>query len=708
MLRLNFYKVNFQPNMLVVGHGTYLSNHVVENIIVNEQIITPKDYISNNRTLTLRLETNGGTLDEINYASICEDDLAVIRYYYISNKVQVSEFIYDITFELDVVNTYQSEIWQQNNYRNVKVLRQHKNRFTKYDDKYYRIYDRVDENLGDLTQDITSETDVTDSESYVMAKGFKDMDLSDYLQGSLSLRSQLYLNTSSKVTCKHYYGTMSVSTPANAYSNFYVMYANDASNLVNCTVNVTGVGMRKALAQCVILHVNPNDTWLYAGTYNATTHLFTAKTTFKFNSASGPTRTITGLEGNGSFTMLTAFQCTRIDNGLSDGDTINIYTNWFKSVIPSSRQSQISSTDYLVPSIKEVSRVDSNIKQVQSIPFTPDEVVLFMNEVLVTQTVSMSSNLVTLDDNSLDTLPIDTIVLRDKKYESKLFGSYVTKRQVVYDTFALPILPEYYTDHMTALNIEVYKPNDMSSDLAICCENLKCHNFNDNIVTCSRNNEIPVYTDDYLEYLRNGYNYDSKMQTLNKVKTAVGVATGLVGTGLNLGMQFNASSQLQGFGKSFVGSALGAGISTVGSLVNTAISESQNDLTLEQKRQSMLVASPTMSGSNSIELFKELNGGNVVKYVVSKPRDTVLNSIYNLFYFYGYADNQTYDKMPNQYTRRYFNYIQAEVGTCTIQDPVVRKYCTEAYANGIMFCRKYFNYYIFDNYFLYENWELNI
>lgn len=203
MLRLNFYKVNFTPNQLVDNLTNYLSSHYVEHIIVNEQLTTPKDYISNNKTLTLRLETNGGTLDEVNYSSIAEDDLAVLRYYFIVDKVQVSEFIYDVTFELDVVNTYQDEINTNSNFRSVKVLRQHKNRFVKSNNKYYRIYDRVDENLGDVSQDVSSTTAIDTQESYIVTKGYEDIS-TDIYKGTLGLRRLIATNRAQTTSVKQY------------------------------------------------------------------------------------------------------------------------------------------------------------------------------------------------------------------------------------------------------------------------------------------------------------------------------------------------------------------------------------------------------------------------------------------------------------------------------------------------------------------------
>lgn len=701
MLKITPFIVLHQQNQYVESFLTYLNSRLpAKNPIMNQPIVTPKNFISNSKEITLRLETDGSDLRDINYACLAEEDDSILRYYFISSKIKVSEYIYDITFTLDVVNTYQSQITNSANFKNVKVLRQHKDRWIKSNDTYFRIYDKVDEGLGELSQDVYETQPISTTESYCVTKGFTDLetDLSKdgaYLLGNMALRKSLVLNTNASLNVSIYASTLTLTSSSLSAKILGLIMTDSNDDFVKVNESIEGIGQRNAIGNCIAFY----SLSLMVGIYDSYNLTFTPTEIFNFNNAGTTNFEITG---TGDFTIRYRNDFKGIWNAEIGRATkiINLLGDY--KIQSSTKTTQ----DFSPLLIGNINKVDSNVKQIQSIPFIPDNLVLFNNEILITDDVSKYSTTYGIYDNFTSSLPLYSYGTRIRDFESKLMGSYVSKRQICYDTFALPILPEYYKSNLKLLNLSFYKPNDMSNDFAIKCDSLKQHTFNDNVITCSRNNEVTIYSNEYLEYLRNGYNYDSKNQCLNKLKTSIGIVAGLTGTGIGTYNSIkNASTATSGV---LAGQMVGTAVSTIGSLISTGISESQNDMALEEKRRQMLIATPAMSGSNSIDLFKELNGGNTIKYVFSQPREAILDSLWNLFYFYGYADNKLYDQMPSLFTRRYFNFIQAEVGVCQITDPIIRNYLIEAYKDGITFCFKYNNEYLFLNYKLYENWERSL
>ena len=110
----------------------------------------------------------------------------------------------------------------------------------------------------------------------------------------------------------------------------------------------------------------------------------------------------------------------------------------------------------------------------------------------------------------------------------------------------------------------------------------------------------------------------------------------------------------------------------------------ENAQALANKRQQLMATSPSISGNSSLDIFNEY-AGNALRFVVEKPTDEVLENIYNLFYFTGYADNLYYDTMPIIKTRQYFNYVQADIAYSTITNPKEKQRLIDAYSNGITF-----------------------
>ena len=699
-----YQNCKIQPNHYIENLETYLKGLTSQT----KEINTTKEFISDKDSFSVRVEIDRYTtkkidLGTINYCKLSTVDTSEkaiereqFRYYFVTGFRNISQFVYEFDLSLDVVNTYQNDVTNVDNFKQVSIKRRHKNRFKESDGKYFRIYDEVDEGLGQVTSEVEINKNFSTSETYVITKQLTDSN--DLHIPHPMIINQIAYPTASTASCSYYYANdINLDTTDNLTRAILIM-ADKSSTLINAYLDLYG----KEGSNCVF------NAALMARTTNEQVHLFLGfmqngkfvpETDREIGSMYSYPLRAQNIKSTGSFKIYysnnnTIAKSRTLGKEYSIGDLISNYTTV---------TSNLGSITASIPSINTINRTDSTIKQITSVPFRPDTMYyLTFNGVVIPEGVTTSIGHFVLADNYLTSLPTTTVTARDKKYESKLYGSYVRDHQIVYDTFSLACQPEYWGDYITSLYYTVYKPIDMTNDIAIKITNLGQRELNSNVLACNRNNSIPVWTSDWLTYVQNGYNYDNKAKSLTNIKNGLSVVASAAGTGFNI-----ANKKDMGKGLGVFGIAQGI-TNTLSSLSNAITSGIENDRALKQKRQEMLNTAPTMNGSDNYLLFKELNGGyNCFKYVVTKPTDEVLDNIYNLFYYTGYADNMYYSTMPTIRTRQYFNYVQADISYCNIVNPKERQRLIDAYSNGITFEWNYNSTWLMNGN-EYENWESNI
>ncbi len=166
----------------------------------------------------------------------------------------------------------------------------------------------------------------------------------------------------------------------------------------------------------------------------------------------------------------------------------------------------------------------------------------------------------------------------------------------------------------------------------------------DGLLTCNRNNDHVLFYDEYLEYMKLGYNYDKKTAVSNEVGAWSTFIGGLAATAISA-----ATSNP-------VGVALGL-VATAGGLINAIKTtvDTENSLNRKVDEAKRKGASPTNVGDASLLYGYNENKLWMMEKTISPTMEKMID---DLFYYYGYA--RGYYGVPNLTSRVYFNFIQCE------------------------------------------------
>lgn len=171
-----------------------------------------------------------------------------------------------------------------------------------------------------------------------------------------------------------------------------------------------------------------------------------------------------------------------------------------------------------------------------------------------------------------------------------------------------------------------------------------------NLLIINRNNETPVFTSAYLDYLRTGYNYDLKSQAVAIGLQSLGVALNAINAGVGL-----ASAAMTG-GMS-APYAVGATTSLISSIVNLGTNASENNRGNAQRLNELRAQGASVAGNSDYDISKAYTK-NRVKMVGYRIEKEALEDVKNMFYLKGYASAAV--KQPTLDNRHSFDYLEAE------------------------------------------------
>lgn len=158
-----------------------------------------------------------------------------------------------------------------------------------------------------------------------------------------------------------------------------------------------------------------------------------------------------------------------------------------------------------------------------------------------------------------------------------------------------------------------------------------------NILICRRNNELALVTDQYRNYLLNGFNYDQQAKAISVASQVTG---GLVGAGVSLATGHS------------VGAVVAIATTAFG-VINSLIS-SENSL--EQRKNSVAQRAVTLAGNEEADIFRWATGDKLTEFVYEASGE-VRRMLDDFFYYYGYR--RGYQGIPDASGRAWFNYVQA-------------------------------------------------
>lgn len=259
--------------------------------------------------------------------------------------------------------------------------------------------------------------------------------------------------------------------------------------------------------------------------------------------------------------------------------------------------------------------------------------------------------------------------------ESKMFSSQFSTYKLVYDSFSLEVPLEniYYYDQgaigMEDVNVPItfditFKPsNTMNSHFAFYADldsmiydnpNLwdgtryLHHGDYDEYVITTRNNEESIFSSAYLDYIRNGYNYDKK------VKADQATMSYLMG-----GLQVAGAIVSFAAGTVTGGVSVAAGVALATSAITTFASAAHNDAAagekINQKLKELALQGVNVSGGDDVDLLKFYAGNKAywIRYVTDAHQ---YYPLLDLFHYCGYKHPR--HEVPNVTSRYWFNFIQ--------------------------------------------------
>ena len=207
-----------------------------------------------------------------------------------------------------------------------------------------------------------------------------------------------------------------------------------------------------------------------------------------------------------------------------------------------------------------------------------------------------------------------------------------------------------------------------------------------NVLLIERNNEVPLYTNAYLNYLRTGFNFDTKQAQRKNAMNWASVGLQTVGAVAS----FISSAYSGAFG---VAQGISLLTSATSKIMSNIESAKANDEAIKNKMLQASMQSESVSGNDDITLFKYYTP-NKAKLVYYECSENMKQTIYDLFWYFGYACNNSLasekdngnDIWSLTHSRKYFNYIEGDF-VIRVQDidKTIREKIQECYKNGVTF-----------------------
>lgn len=246
-------------------------------------------------------------------------------------------------------------------------------------------------------------------------------------------------------------------------------------------------------------------------------------------------------------------------------------------------------------------------------------------------------------------------MVADPKLSSSEFSYY----KLVYDSYSTSFGGENLPEGVYEITIDFVPSSSISSSLIFKAKpsSGKWRNVKEDypfLIASDRNNEMPIYSSAWFDYLRNGYNYDKKKLA---VSTATSIFSGL-GSILASALSIAGGAGLIASGAGIpagVGMVVGGATGIASAIGGTSTSIWSDAVGQEQKENALKRQASSVQSINDLSLFKSYGNG-ALKWEYWGPRNEFENSLENLFFYRGYARG-VYG-VPNMHVRTSFDYFE--------------------------------------------------
>ena len=334
----------------------------------------------------------------------------------------------------------------------------------------------------------------------------------------------------------------------------------------------------------------------------------------------------------------------------------------------------VGQTSATLLSIDSVDRTDTRIVKIIKTPYAPFTLDFSLGKLNIPTGWTYSGGYLLLNDLNTEFLNIVegnddlssyvnlTVVPsdigknkdNDIKYESKLYNSNYFSLKYIYDSFEKEFLLERYNTNSAfpGVRIDFKQSNNISSNAVFKFTPMnatyKEPTLYGQFLNVNRQNEVALYNSDYLNYIRNGYNYDKKAKERQDLSSWTGFGVGLIATGLS----FTPIA-----GVAAAAAVISFGASTINSLVSAINTEASNEQAIQQKLENAKRSAASVSNTEDLNLLSYYNGNRLIKYT-ENINDNIKKSIYDLFRLTGYACNDY--AVPVVNSRLYYNFLQCK------------------------------------------------
>lgn len=235
-----------------------------------------------------------------------------------------------------------------------------------------------------------------------------------------------------------------------------------------------------------------------------------------------------------------------------------------------------------------------------------------------------------------------SIVMKGEESYFNLSLSEIGNDKIVFKFFASPSMVSEFD--LTLYSWPGYAPEEFILD-PIWSEDYPLH------LVINRNNETPVYTSGYLDYLRTGYNYDLKSQAVQLGMQGLGIAISAINAGVGL------AATLSPWGLAAAPYAVSAATGFASSIANIGKTAAENERGNAQRLKELQAQGASVAGNSDFAVSKRYtkNRASLETYSV-EPR--LIDSAREFFYLKGYATDEI--KAPNCHTRAHFDFVECD------------------------------------------------
>ena len=352
------------------------------------------------------------------------------------------------------------------------------------------------------------------------------------------------------------------------------------------------------------------------------------------------------------------------------GNTLGVLTNNTATIRSgASFDINLSTTQVEVYDITTLNRTDADIAKIIKLPYRPCDANFTGWLYDSTMHMLLLSNLDKALESGLSTAynPFEDLRLvagapslsasKDKKWESKLFHSDYYQPKFVYDSFTFIFSLERQKQYVSTSDFQIIftATGTINSRFLFTFASYDVDGYAledySNILPIARNNELPIYNSDYINYIKMGFNYDVKSKQRQEAGQWIGTALSLVGSIAS----FASSSVTGGFG---IAGGISLATATLGQLVNAVNSTAQAEANQAQKLFQLRQQKESVMGSDDLDIMSKYTG-NKAKWMLYQVSSRMESVLFDLFHFTGYIDGTS--KVPNVTTRKWFNFLSCDL-----------------------------------------------